>query len=86
MPTGDAVLVSARDLAVDESLLTEESVPVRKQVVKTPATEATADRTARAAFLGSVAISLAAVLLYGILRVLTRRAAAKPAWGRRLRF
>ncbi|WP_028135692.1 cation-translocating P-type ATPase [Bradyrhizobium japonicum] len=36
----DAVLVSAHDLAVDESLLTGESVPVRKQAVKTPAREA----------------------------------------------
>lgn len=36
----DAVLVSARDLAVDESLLTGESVPVRKQAVEMPATEA----------------------------------------------
>lgn len=34
MPTGDAVLVSARDLAVDESLLTEESVPSRRQQLK----------------------------------------------------
>ncbi|RTE89014.1 cation-translocating P-type ATPase [Bradyrhizobium sp. LVM 105] len=36
----DAVLVSAHDLAVDESLLTGESVPVRKQAVKTPTPEA----------------------------------------------
>lgn len=35
----DAVLTSARDLAVDESLLTGESVPVRKQHVKMPAAE-----------------------------------------------
>lgn len=35
----DALLVSAHDLAVDESLLTGESVPVRKQAVKTPATD-----------------------------------------------
>ena len=35
----DALLVSARDLAVDESLLTGESVPVRKQAVKTSATD-----------------------------------------------
>ncbi|KYG20487.1 ATPase [Bradyrhizobium sp. AT1] len=38
----DALLVSARDLEVDESLLTGESVPVRKQAAKTPATEAVA--------------------------------------------
>lgn len=31
----DALLVSAHDLAVDESLLTGESVPVRKQAIKT---------------------------------------------------
>ena len=36
----DAVLVSAHDLAVDESLLTGESVPVRKQAVKTPVAKA----------------------------------------------
>ncbi|MBR0813528.1 cation-translocating P-type ATPase [Bradyrhizobium diazoefficiens] len=36
----DAVLVSARDLAVDESLLTGESVPVRKQAARTPAADA----------------------------------------------
>jgi Ca2+-transporting ATPase len=122
----DAVLVSARDLAVDESLLTGESVPVRKQAPKTPApdaalaehrpggddqpfvysgslvvrgeglaeVEATGPRSeigkiglslhglqterprlqqqtarlVRLCFLGGVAISLAAVLLYGTLR------------------
>lgn len=36
----DAVLFSAHDLAVDESLLTGESVPVRKQAVKTPVADA----------------------------------------------
>ncbi|TQF40684.1 ATPase [Bradyrhizobium sp. UNPF46] len=36
----DAVLVRAQDLAVDESLLTGESVPVRKQVVKMPIADA----------------------------------------------
>ncbi|PDT88887.1 ATPase [Bradyrhizobium sp. Y36] len=36
----DAVLISAHDLAVDESLLTGESVPVRKQAVKTQVAEA----------------------------------------------
>ncbi|WP_448032881.1 cation-translocating P-type ATPase [Bradyrhizobium liaoningense] len=122
----DAVLASARDLAVDESLLTGESVPVRKQPVKMPAAEsALADhrpggddqpfvysgslvvrgeglavveatgprseigkiglslhglqpepprlqqqtaRLVRLCLLGGVAISLAAVLLYGMLR------------------
>ncbi len=122
----DAMLVSARDLAVDESLLTGESVPVRKQVARMPPAEASsADhrpggddqpfvysgslvvrgeglaeveatgprseigkiglslhglrpepprlqqqtaRLVRLCFLGGVAISLAAVLLYGTLR------------------
>ncbi|MGY3036834.1 Ca2+-transporting ATPase [Bradyrhizobium sp. USDA 4354] len=122
----DAVLVSARDLAVDESLLTGESVPVRKQLVKIASAEtalvdhrpggddqpfvysgslvvrgeglaeveATGPRSeigkiglslhglqpepprlqqqtarlVRLCFLGGVAISLAAVLLYGTLR------------------
>ncbi|PIT05344.1 ATPase [Bradyrhizobium nitroreducens] len=36
----DAVLVRAQDLAVDESLLTGESVPVRKQAVKMPIADA----------------------------------------------
>lgn len=122
----DAVLVSARDLAADESLLTGESVPVRKQLANTQAAEASlADRRpggddqpfvysgslvvrgeglarveatgprseigkiglslhglqperprlqqqtarlVRLCFVGGVAISLAAVLLYGTLR------------------
>lgn len=122
----DAVLVSARDLAADESLLTGESVPVRKQLANTQAADASlADhrpggddqpfvysgslvvrgeglarveatgprseigkiglslhglqperprlqqqtaRLVRLCFVGGVAISLAAVLLYGTLR------------------
>lgn len=122
----DAMLVSARDLAVDESLLTGESVPVRKQLAKMPPAEAASTdhrpggddqpfvysgslvvrgeglaeveatgprseigkiglslhglrpepprlqqqtaRLVRLCFLGGVAISLAAVLLYGMLR------------------
>lgn len=122
----DAVLVSARDLAADESLLTGESVPVRKQLARTQAAEASSvdhrpggddqpfvysgslvvrgeglarveatgprseigkigqslhglqpepprlqqqtARLVRLCFVGGVAISLAAVLLYGMLR------------------
>lgn len=122
----DAVLVSARDLAADESLLTGESVPVRKQLARTQAAEASpvehrpggddqpfvysgslvvrgeglarveatgprseigkiglslhglqpepprlqqqTARLVRLCFVGGVAISLAAVLLYGMLR------------------
>ncbi len=42
----DAVLVTARDLAVDESLLTGESVPVRKQAIKTPVAKASSTEKA----------------------------------------
>ena len=54
----DAVLLSCDELEADESLLTGESVPVRKQALTPSASEATSDRSAEDAAARAFAVTM----------------------------